>query len=76
MLGDAELDEGAIWQAVLDPMVRELGEVLWVVDVNRQSLDRVVPGILAGRVASPAGPGAGQPTPPAAGAAVRTAQRT
>jgi pyruvate dehydrogenase E1 component len=28
---------------VLDPMVGELGEVVWVVDLNRQSLDRVVP---------------------------------
>ena len=43
LLGDAELDEGAIWEAVADPAVARLGEVLWVVDVNRQSLDRVVP---------------------------------
>ena len=45
--GDAELDEGAVWEAVLDPMVAELGEVVWVVDLNRQSLDRVVPNIAA-----------------------------
>ncbi|MCD4523707.1 transketolase C-terminal domain-containing protein [Nocardioides sp. cx-173] len=45
LLGDAELDEGAIWEAVADPMVASLGEVLWVVDLNRQSLDRVVPDI-------------------------------
>ena len=43
LLGDAELDEGACWEAILDPMVGELGEVVWVVDLNRQSLDRVVP---------------------------------
>jgi len=43
LLGDAELDEGACWEAVLDPMVAELGEVCWIVDLNRQSLDRVVP---------------------------------
>jgi len=43
LLGDAELDEGAVWEAVLDPMVAELGEVVWIVDLNRQSLDRVVP---------------------------------
>src|SRR6185312_16858804 len=43
ILGDAELDEGACWEAVLDPMVGELGEVVWIVDLNRQSLDRVVP---------------------------------
>ncbi|MGZ6745516.1 MAG: transketolase-like TK C-terminal-containing protein [Nocardioides sp.] len=45
LLGDAELDEGAIWEAVADPQVAHLGELLWVVDLNRQSLDRVVPDI-------------------------------
>jgi len=45
LVGDAELDEGAVWEAVLDPQVAGLGELLWVVDFNRQSLDRVVPGI-------------------------------
>jgi pyruvate dehydrogenase E1 component len=52
LLGDAELDEGAVWEAVADPMVARLGEVLWVVDLNRQSLDRVVPDIAAGRLRS------------------------
>ena len=52
LLGDAELDEGAIWEAVADPMVPQLGEVLWVVDLNRQSLDRVVPDIAATRLAA------------------------
>ncbi|QUH02081.1 pyruvate dehydrogenase [Saccharopolyspora erythraea] len=50
LLGDAELDEGAIWEAVLDPGVAELGEIVWIVDLNRQSLDRVVPNIAAGRL--------------------------
>ncbi|HTZ87063.1 MAG TPA: pyruvate dehydrogenase [Solirubrobacteraceae bacterium] len=50
LVGDAELDEGAIWEALVDPMVARLGEVLWIVDLNRQSLDRVVPEIAAGRV--------------------------
>ena len=45
LLGDAELDEGAVWEAVADPQVASLGELLWVVDLNRQSLDRVVPDI-------------------------------
>jgi pyruvate dehydrogenase E1 component len=49
LLGDAELDEGAVWEAIVDPGVAELGEVVWVVDVNRQSLDRVVPGMAADR---------------------------
>jgi pyruvate dehydrogenase E1 component len=45
LVGDAELDEGAVWEAIADPGVARLGEVLWVVDLNRQSLDRVVPDI-------------------------------
>ncbi|WP_131737616.1 transketolase-like TK C-terminal-containing protein [Actinomadura roseirufa] len=50
LVGDAELDEGACWEAILDPMVGDLGEVVWIVDLNRQSLDRVVPEIGAGRL--------------------------
>jgi pyruvate dehydrogenase E1 component len=50
LLGDAELDEGAIWEALVDPMVPNLGELTWVVDLNRQSLDRIVPDIAAGRI--------------------------
>ena len=50
LVGDAELDEGAVWEAVLDPNVAELGEVVWIVDFNRQSLDRVVPNISATRL--------------------------
>ncbi len=49
LLGDAELDEGAIWECVADSQVQRLGEVLWVVDLNRQSLDRIVPDIAVGR---------------------------
>jgi pyruvate dehydrogenase E1 component len=52
LLGDAELDEGAVWEAIADPSVAKLGEVLWVVDLNRQSLDRVVPDIAFGRWAN------------------------
>src|ERR1700742_2433068 len=52
LIGDAELDEGACWEAIADPMVARLGEVMWVVDLNRQSLDRVVPDIAAGRLAA------------------------
>jgi pyruvate dehydrogenase E1 component len=45
LLGDAELDEGNVWEAIADPATQGLGNVMWVVDFNRQSLDRVVPGI-------------------------------
>ena len=43
LAGDAELDEGNIWEAIADPSLQGLGNVMWVVDTNRQSLDRVVP---------------------------------
>ena len=45
VLGDAELDEGVVWEAIAEPSMADLKNVLWVVDLNRQSLDRVVPGI-------------------------------
>ena len=50
LIGDAELDEGACWEAIIDPIVPHLGEVMWIVDLNRQSLDRVVPEIAANRL--------------------------
>lgn len=50
LVGDAELDEGAVWEAILDHSTAELGEVVWIIDLNRQSLDRVVPSIAAGRL--------------------------
>ncbi len=50
ILGDAELDEGNIWEALLDDSLQNLSNVLLIVDLNRQSLDRVVPGIKAARL--------------------------
>jgi pyruvate dehydrogenase E1 component len=47
LIGDAELDEGNIWEAILDPALEGIENVLWIVDLNRQSLDRVVPGVRA-----------------------------
>ena len=43
LMGDAELDEGNIWEALADHSARGLGKLTWIVDFNRQSLDRVVP---------------------------------
>ena len=43
MVGDAELDEGNVWEGLAEEAVSGLGRVLWIVDVNRQALDRVVP---------------------------------
>ena len=45
LLGDAELDEGSVWEAVAEPALAGLDNVIWIIDLNRQSLDRVVPGI-------------------------------
>jgi pyruvate dehydrogenase E1 component len=43
MVGDAELDEGNVAEALAEEVVAQLANVLWIVDVNRQSLDRIVP---------------------------------
>jgi pyruvate dehydrogenase E1 component len=45
MVGDAELDEGNVWEALAEECVAGLSNVLWIVDVNRQSLDRIVPDV-------------------------------
>ncbi|MFV0429498.1 MAG: transketolase-like TK C-terminal-containing protein [Arachnia sp.] len=45
VLGDAELDEGNVWEAVHDPASTALGRLTWIIDFNRQSLDRVVPDV-------------------------------
>jgi pyruvate dehydrogenase E1 component len=50
LIGDAELDEGNIWETVAEDAVSDLGNVIWIVDLNRQSLDRVIPGIKAARL--------------------------
>lgn len=50
--GDAELDEGNVWEAIADPALQSLGNVMLIVDLNRQSLDRIIPGIQASRLMS------------------------
>ncbi len=45
LIGDAELDEGNVWEALADPAAHGLGQLTWIVDFNRQSLDRVIPGV-------------------------------
>ncbi len=50
LVGDAELDEGNVWEAILDEAMEGLDNLIWIVDLNRQSLDRVVPGIRAARL--------------------------
>ncbi len=50
LVGDAELDEGNVWEAIADPATEGLGSFTMVVDLNRQSLDRVIPDIAADRL--------------------------
>lgn len=50
LIGDAELDEGNVWETVAEEAIRGLGNVIWIVDLNRQSLDRVIPGVRAARL--------------------------
>jgi pyruvate dehydrogenase E1 component len=45
LVGDAELDEGSVWEAIAEPALAGLDNLIWIVDLNRQSLDRVIPGI-------------------------------
>ena len=52
IVGDAELDEGNVWEAISDPTTADLGNVTMVIDLNRQSLDRVIPDIQATRLMS------------------------
>lgn len=48
--GDAELDEGNIYEALLEGWKHDVRNVWWVVDYNRQSLDSVIPDRLFGRI--------------------------
>ncbi|WP_408874253.1 1-deoxy-D-xylulose-5-phosphate synthase N-terminal domain-containing protein [Falsiroseomonas sp.] len=50
VVGDAELDEGNIYEALLEGWKHDVRDVWWVVDYNRQSLDSVVPDRLFGRI--------------------------
>jgi len=42
LLGDAELDEGNIFEALLEGWKQDLRNCWWIVDYNRQSLDAVI----------------------------------
>ncbi|MEZ5298561.1 MAG: hypothetical protein R2697_20480 [Ilumatobacteraceae bacterium] len=41
---------GNVWEAIADPATHGLGNFTMVVDLNRQSLDRVIPDIAATRL--------------------------
>jgi pyruvate dehydrogenase E1 component len=42
LIGDAELDEGNIFEALLEGWKHEVRNLWWIIDYNRQSLDGVV----------------------------------
>ena len=42
VMGDAELDEGNVFEALLEGWKHDVRNLWWIIDYNRQSLDRVV----------------------------------
>ncbi|MGH7118615.1 MAG: 1-deoxy-D-xylulose-5-phosphate synthase N-terminal domain-containing protein [Acetobacteraceae bacterium] len=50
LAGDAELDEGNVYEALLEGWKHDVRNLWWIIDYNRQSLDSVVPDRLFGRI--------------------------
>jgi pyruvate dehydrogenase E1 component len=50
LVGDAELDEGNIYEALFEGWKHDLRNTWWVIDYNRQSLDAVVRDRLFGQI--------------------------
>ena len=50
LVGDAELDEGNVFEALLEGWKHDVRNLWWVIDYNRQSLDGVVNDRLFGRI--------------------------
>jgi pyruvate dehydrogenase E1 component len=50
VVGDAELDEGNVFEALLEGWKHDVRNLWWVIDYNRQSLDAVVSDRLFGRI--------------------------
>jgi pyruvate dehydrogenase E1 component len=42
LLGDAEFDEGNVFEAMLESWKHDVRDVWWIIDYNRQSLDAIV----------------------------------
>ena len=49
IVGDAELDEGNIYEALLEGWKHDIRNVWWVIDYNRQSLDAIASDMMYGR---------------------------
>ncbi len=50
LVGDAELDEGNVYECMLEGWKHDLRNTWWVIDYNRQSLDAVVSDRLFGQI--------------------------
>ncbi len=50
LVGDAELDEGNVFEALLEGWKHDVRNTWWVIDYNRQSLDRVMEDRLSLRI--------------------------
>ena len=50
LVGDAELDEGNIFEALLEGWKKDVRNIWWVVDYNRQSLDSIITERLFARI--------------------------
>ena len=50
LVGDAELDEGNVYEALLEGWKHDLRNTWWIVDYNRQSLDGTVRDALFGKI--------------------------
>ena len=50
LMGDAELDEGNVFEAMLEGWKHDVRNTWWIVDYNRQSLDSVISDRLFGRL--------------------------
>ena len=52
LLGDAEFDEGNVFEAMLEGWKQDIRNVWWIIDYNRQSLDAIVTDRLFNRIDS------------------------
>jgi len=50
LVGDAELDEGNVYECMLEGWKHDVRNVWWIIDYNRQSLDNVVSDRLFGQI--------------------------
>ena len=50
LVGDAELDEGNVYECMLEGWKHDVRNVWWIIDYNRQSLDSVVSDRLFGQI--------------------------